>query len=159
MVAAQKVATCQHSYAADFHRLQASRGVVQADAGKAAIFSQSGAKTALRGCGRRHAALAAEDELISTLFAIECWTDAANYFARKPVRRFCVSDEHYLPTLLAYYGEGFCPVFGISTACLPGLACASTPSSHRCHASASSFHEGALNSLLASENNAEGGLS
>ncbi len=48
--------------------------------------------------------LAAEDELISSLFAMECWTDTAAYFARKPVRRFCVSDEHYLPTLVAFHG-------------------------------------------------------
>ena len=49
--------------------------------------------------------LTAEDELISSLFATECWTDSAAYFARKPVRRFCVSDEHYVPTLVAFHGE------------------------------------------------------
>jgi hypothetical protein len=79
--------------------------------GKGAASSAVGSEPVLRGCGRRHAALAAEDELISTLFATECWTDAANYFARKPVRRFCVSDEHYLPTLLAHHGEVLGPVF------------------------------------------------
>ncbi len=32
--------------------------------------------------------------------ARECWVDTKN----QPIQRFCVSDEHYTPTLLAYMG-------------------------------------------------------
>ena len=53
---------------------------------------------------REHARDVVQDALVSALFAKECWTDATNFFAGRPVRRFCVSDEHYIPTLLAYLG-------------------------------------------------------
>lgn len=53
---------------------------------------------------REHALDVASDEILSALFAKECWTDAINFFKGRPVRRFCVSDEHYIPTLLAHLG-------------------------------------------------------
>lgn len=53
---------------------------------------------------REHALDVANDGILSALFAQECWTDATNFFKGRPVRRFCVSDEHYIPTLLAHLG-------------------------------------------------------
>lgn len=39
------------------------------------------------------------DEDVNSVFARECWADPV-----PPMRRFCVSDEHYIPTLLAALG-------------------------------------------------------
>ena len=55
------------------------------------------------GMGRRHAALVAGDQDINPLFVRECWVDGHH-----PPSRFCVSDEHYVPTLLAAHGAPLC---------------------------------------------------
>lgn len=49
---------------------------------------------------RKHAALVAGDDEVNPLFVRECWVDTAH----RPPHRFCVSDEHYIPTLLAAHG-------------------------------------------------------
>jgi len=48
---------------------------------------------------RRHAALVAGDDEINPAFVRECWVDGHH-----PPSRFCVSDEHYVPSLLAALG-------------------------------------------------------
>lgn len=53
----------------------------------------------------------AADADVAASFAAECWVDQSE--ART---RFCVSDEHYVPTLLAHLGlEGECFCDGIIT--------------------------------------------
>lgn len=54
----------------------------------------------LRLLHRKHAALVARDDVINPLFVRECWMDMLHH----PPHRFCVSDEHYIPTLLAAHG-------------------------------------------------------
>ena len=49
---------------------------------------------------RKHAALVAGDDEINPVFVRECYVDAQH----RPPHRFCVSDEHYIPTLLAAHG-------------------------------------------------------
>ncbi len=39
------------------------------------------------------------DTAVDAVFAKECWADK-----RPPYHRFCVSDEHQIPTLLAHLG-------------------------------------------------------
>lgn len=58
------------------------------------------------GVARRHAALVAGDRDINPLFVRECWVDGHH-----PPSRFCVSDEHYVPTLLAAHGAPLYPPF------------------------------------------------
>ena len=38
------------------------------------------------------------------MFCRECWVDAEHLSRGEPLWRFCVSDEHYVPTLLAFHG-------------------------------------------------------
>ena len=47
---------------------------------------------------RRHAALVAADERLNKMFAAHCWSVGME-------AKYCVSDEHYIPTLLATLGE------------------------------------------------------
>lgn len=47
---------------------------------------------------RRHAEAVAADETVDEAFRRHCWV-AADWH-----KRFCVADEHYIPTLLAYLG-------------------------------------------------------
>lgn len=49
------------------------------------------------GC-RKHASLVANDKVVSMVFAREC------YISEEP-HRWCISDEHYVPTLLATLGK------------------------------------------------------
>lgn len=49
---------------------------------------------------RKHAAIVAADNEVNPLFVRECWVDTQHH----PPHRFCVSDEHYIPTLLAVHG-------------------------------------------------------
>ena len=58
---------------------------------------------------RRHAKIAAEEEIVNAVFEKEC-------FAISGGNRFCVSDEHYIPTVLALHGkEGECACDGEAT--------------------------------------------
>lgn len=68
---------------------------------------------------RRHAAAVTGDADVAPIFAKECWVDTENYLARRRQFRMCVSDEHYLPTLLAARGA-CCPL--LLTACWGDLA-------------------------------------
>jgi Core-2/I-Branching enzyme len=54
---------------------------------------------------RSHAALVAADEDANPTFARECWIDAEMVQLNQKPSRFCVSDEHYIPTLLALHGK------------------------------------------------------
>jgi len=58
----------------------------------------------------------AEDEYVSKLFADHCWSIGKE-------ARYCVSDEHYIPTLLASLGEPLhqcgCSVQACFGACQP----------------------------------------
>lgn len=61
---------------------------------------------------RHHASLAAYEEIVYPVFARECWSSPRN----EPMVRFCVSDEHYIPSLLAMHGaEGDCACDGVIT--------------------------------------------
>jgi hypothetical protein len=63
---------------------------------------------------RPHAAVVIEDEELDRIFAEECYvcTDAASCFPQ----RFCVSDEHYIPSLFALKGlDEECACEGMAT--------------------------------------------
>ena len=51
---------------------------------------------------RRHAELVAADVGVDAAFRADCWT-ATDWW--EPGSRFCASDEHYVPTLLAVHGR------------------------------------------------------
>ncbi|KAK9848925.1 hypothetical protein WJX84_001940 [Apatococcus fuscideae] len=53
---------------------------------------------------REHADRIANDTQIRDIFAKECWVDKENLEKGWDLWRFCVSDEHYIPTLLAVLG-------------------------------------------------------
>jgi hypothetical protein len=62
---------------------------------------------------RAHAELLAAERRVNEAFAAECWATPEGV---QPVERFCVSDEHYIPSLLAVRGlEGECACDGAST--------------------------------------------
>ncbi|KAK9815401.1 hypothetical protein WJX72_003085 [[Myrmecia] bisecta] len=50
---------------------------------------------------RKHAEVVHNDERVREKFKSECWVDQENMDKGQPLRRFCVSDEHYIPTLIA----------------------------------------------------------
>jgi hypothetical protein len=65
---------------------------------------------------RRHAALVAADARLAPRFERECYSYLPPRLPRPPyvaaqnrswVHRTCVSDEHYVPTLLAVHGQDF----------------------------------------------------
>lgn len=49
-----------------------------------------------------------DDLALDPLFQKECWSRTDTAF-RERKYRFCVSDEHYIPTLLAYLGPILMP--------------------------------------------------
>lgn len=62
---------------------------------------------------RKHAEAVAADEAVAAAFEAECFVGEPPGGGGK---RFCVSDEHYLPTLLAHLGlEGECACQGVIT--------------------------------------------
>ncbi|KAK9864497.1 hypothetical protein WJX84_010563 [Apatococcus fuscideae] len=53
---------------------------------------------------REHVDWIVQDTQIRDIFAKECWVDKENLEKGWSMWRFCVSDEHYVPTLLAVLG-------------------------------------------------------
>lgn len=63
---------------------------------------------------RKHAKLSAEETVLNDIFTKECWSEGLSN--PEVIRRFCVSDEHYIPSLLAVYGlEDECYCDGVMT--------------------------------------------
>lgn len=60
---------------------------------------------------RSHVELVVAEQTLNAVFAAECWATPAE---KGPAERFCVSDEHYIPSLLAVRGlEGECACDGM----------------------------------------------
>ena len=59
-----------------------------------------------------HAQMIEEETSLNAVFAKECWAS----LPEETLERFCVSDEHYVPTVLAAAGaEGECACDGVGT--------------------------------------------